>query len=66
MLVKLDHPRVLRYYGLWADEQGVYIVTELCTGGYRTTPASHCIVLCRCLTLLQPPLHTQVVVRTVV
>ena len=41
MLVRLDHPRVLRYYGLWADEQGVYIVTELCTGGYRTTPASH-------------------------
>lgn len=48
MLVKLDHPRVLRYYGLWADEQGVYIVTELCTGGYCTMPASHCKTLCLC------------------
>ena len=32
MLVELDHPRVLRYYGLYEDESGVYIVTDLCEG----------------------------------
>lgn len=32
MLVELDHPRVLRYYGLYEDDTGVYIVTDLCEG----------------------------------
>jgi len=44
MLVELDHPRVLRYYGLYEDGAGVYIVTELCKGCDRhATALSTCV-----------------------
>jgi len=33
VLLKLDHPNILKVYDFYEDEKCCYIVTELCTGG---------------------------------
>ena len=33
ILMKVDHPNIVKYYGTYEDKNNLNIVMELCTGG---------------------------------
>ncbi len=33
MLKRLDHPNIIKLYEFYEDDERIYLVTELCTGG---------------------------------
>ena len=33
MIKRLDHPNIIKIYEFYEDDERIYLVTELCTGG---------------------------------